>query len=57
MITHKIYFRIPKFFQNSFLQTTLASVKIGNSVKFLNQISNYRLIKTKKNVRLLGSYT
>ena len=57
MITHEIYFRIPKLLQSSFLQTSLASLKIGNQIKFLQQISRYELIKTKKGVRLLGSYT
>ncbi len=57
MITHEIYFRIPKILQNSFLQTSLSSLKIGNQINFLKQISTYEVIKTSENVRLLGSYT
>ncbi|GIX43372.1 MAG: hydrolase [Leptospiraceae bacterium] len=57
MITHEIYFRIPRLLQNSFLQTTMASIKMGNNVKFIKEISKYELIKTKKGVRLLGAYT
>jgi len=57
MITHEIYFRIPKLLQNSFLQTTMASIKIGNHIQFLKEISQLQLIKTKKGVRLIGSYT
>ncbi|MFN3603273.1 MAG: YheT family hydrolase [Leptonema sp. (in: bacteria)] len=57
MITHEICFRIPKLLQNSFLQTSLSSIKIGNSVHFLKEISKLKLITTPKGVRLLGSYT
>lgn len=57
MITHQIGFRIPKILRNSFLQTSLSSLKIGNSIKFLNDISKLELITTPHGIRLLGSYT
>ncbi len=57
MITHEISFRIPKFLQNAFLQTTLSSLKIGKSIPFLRRISRLQLITTPKGVKLLGSYT
>lgn len=57
MITHEISFRIPKFLQNAFLQTTLSSLKIGRSIPFLKGISRLQLITTPKGVKLLGGYT
>ncbi len=57
MITHKIYFHIPKLLQHPFLQTSLASIKIKNYHQFINQISQLKLIKTKKQIKLLGAYT